>query len=648
MTPEVFAARYPHLAAVLMAMKTATSANFPPDEGSRAGLGKELVDLNQSTESLHNVLEGLFGQPFRPNEDFVHFSLRAYDFLGVSNDVCVFMGRLWAEAISACDVSQRGAFLMKLIEERETLFGALDFAVELFGRVKFTANEVFPWIEKAHHSVGKDLFQRGFWGCLEAYCTKSTEEAITFVGRWLDTNPQGPSLGVATNMIAWLRLAVVSDHSLSPRFAAIEERVRGGGHSAWRALYIQSRAYGVPHLVIGEQEALQLRDEYVRHGSEEEVAWCFLLNSVLHVKPHEEWARREARRISRPQLPEPAKYWVAVATLDGLASCSDHVSDHADEYLAIFSQLLPIGAESTGIWEHVYGTLKSLLDTRTEMARTLMKTLAAHSGETWLKIARDRQFASLFHLLRQKNLHRFVAEDLCFHQNVTARHLGLVIFSDCNVEGISTEALNAATDTQIELLFLEALRRLMDFGALARLQSCIATRIDSIGGDLATLFHEECALQCLNTYKYRSELATCARNHEYLPDIVADATERLANTAAASKSPALQMEVPGMARAQRMHDSKFVREVAKSVKEHSVFLSSFPTVTILYGGNEFRTFVGDRLMEGPSKMHRSSAEVEVPRLEFVDPETMHLRRVAASNRIAQLQGRDITESGRES
>jgi hypothetical protein len=382
-----------------------------------------------------------------------------------------------------------------------------------------------------------------------------------------------------------------------------------------------------------------MRDLYVHPGSEEEIAWCYLLNSIVQIDNRSwVWAQRELQKLSRPGLGEEAKHWAIAAALKGFVSSVQNKAAGAEDWLALFRWHLPIAVGSLGTWEQVYDALRMLVDADVGMAREFIKVIALNSGETWLKVARERQFLSFFHLLRQKGLHIPVAEDLCFQAGAVARHMGLVVLAECGVEAIGLPAVSAASDVQIELLLLEAQRRLLDSGALARLHACLATRVDDIGGDLAEFFHAECAVQCLNTHQYRTVLTASAPNHEYLPDIAADAADRLAEIAKAARSPALQMEVPGMARAQRLHDRKVIREVSQAVKDNSVFLSTMPTVSLLYGGGEYRTFLGNRPLSETSTMHSHSSSVEVPRLEFVDPEGMDQRRVVASNRIAQLNG----------
>jgi hypothetical protein len=177
MIPEWFRSRYPHVSAALLAMKE-IGPNPRDLAAAEAAVALELADANKGGESLSDVLTSLFEAPPRPNDEFLRFSVGAYDQMGVSEQVCLFMGRLWAHAVETWSAPDRAQFLLLLVRGRQEVFQALDFGVELFRRVQFTAEEAFPWIVAAQRPVGNDFYQRGFLGCVEAFCANSPADAI--------------------------------------------------------------------------------------------------------------------------------------------------------------------------------------------------------------------------------------------------------------------------------------------------------------------------------------------------------------------------------------------------------------------------------------------------------------------------------------
>lgn len=644
MIPKWFSERRPHLAVALMAMKSTPPDSPLPSAAVEGEIAREIADANQANDSLSDVLTGIFDVAPEPTDDFMRFSFAAYRQLGVSGDVCVFMGRLWTDAVQAWSPQERTQFLLLCVRDPHEVFQALDFAVELFRRVQFTPDEVFPWIAAAHRQVGNDRIQQGFWGCVEAFCIRSPPEAVAVAERWLDTKPELPALGVIGNMIGWLRLKVVSDPSSAALFEALEQRVQAHGHPAWRAIYIQSWAHAVGQAILNEKKALDIREPYRCSTCDEEIAWCFLLNSIVHSdRPSWSWAHRELTRLASPGLDERAKYWAVLAAMHGLRNADQSDIIPAERWRGLFAALLPVAAVSTATWDQILHTLTTLVEEDLTAMRELVMLLARGSGEAWLEVVKQRKFLSFFQLLRRKGLHSVVSGDLCFQSGASSRHLGLVVFSECSVEALGESVVRSSTATQLELLLLEAQRRSMEYPALARLHACLADSVDRVGGSLPELFYEEVARQCLNTHDYRSAIAAAAPNHEYLGALVLDVRERLSATHKASGSSALQMEVPGFARAQRFHDLKLARDVSKTVREHSTFLRLFPTVSLLYGGMESRTFSSDGSLSGPTRMHSSSSTIEVPRLEAMDPEGMQILRIQASTRIATLEA--LTREG---
>jgi hypothetical protein len=645
MIPDAFASKYPNLASILMAIRSQEPANSCAVGTVGSTEIGELSALINDEEPLVGLLDAVFdGQP-QPDDEFMRFSVTGFVRLGASEEARIFIGRLWADAIQGWDSAGRRDFLRLLLRDPHEVFAALDVATELFRRVQFTVDEIFPWILEAHALIANDTYQEGFWRCVEALSTTSPQAATSLAGRCLDSGPQGHT--VVSNMLAWLRIAVRSQPNVASDFANLEGRLKAPGCPAWRAPYIQSwRCVG--RLVLTEKEALEIRNRYVYADTEEETAWCFLLgSSVLTDKVSWSWAHRELMAAARPSLTDDAKRWAVVAALHGLEAAVQADTIHAREWRELLRALLPIRTSQIGIWQNIHRTLVSLAQRDAPAMHELVRLIAHHSAETWIETLQDRNFASFFHILKQKGLATAVCTDLCLASNARARHLGLVVFDQCGVEGIDRSVVHNATPAQLELLLLEAQRRPIGYGALARLHACLAERVDEIGRNLPELLYEEVSRQCMNTHEYRTALAAASPNNEYLQAILAEVEERLAAIGKASRSPALRMEAPGQNRAQKLHDRKLIRDVSKNIKQHSTFLNIFPTIHMLYGGMEPRIFTREGTLSPPVQMHSATSSVEVPRLECLDTEGMCLRRLAAAARVSALDSLPADEDDRQ-
>src|ERR1035437_5643734 len=191
MIPDAFASKYPNLASMLMAIRSQEPANSCAVGTVGSTEIGELSALINDEEPLVGLLDAVFdGQP-QPDDEFMRFSVTGFVRLGASEEARIFIGRLWADAIQGWDSAGRRDFLRLLLRDPHEVFAALEVATELFRRVQFTVDEIFPWILEAHALIANDAYQEGFWRCVEALSTTSPQAATSLAGRCLDSGPQG-------------------------------------------------------------------------------------------------------------------------------------------------------------------------------------------------------------------------------------------------------------------------------------------------------------------------------------------------------------------------------------------------------------------------------------------------------------------------
>jgi len=634
MIPESFISKYPCVAAVLDAMTSPGMPSMPPDTIIRAKIAVELEGANEDVDSIALLFHGLFGT-LEPDGEFMRFGIGTYIRLGVNDLTRRFVGQLWAEAFRQWEPTQRAEFLSLTVNDDREVFLAIDLCVEVFRAVRFATDEAFQWIAAAHEKTRRDGYQRGFWACVEAYCATSPLQAIAVAERWLAVRSDSSSLGVVENMVGWLRFSVASEPSASLPLASLEKRIQSPGSSVWRALYVRSWSLAAGEPMLDEAKALGIRDQFVRANTEEEIAWCFLLNAITHSdRGAWPWVHREFKAVARASLSDEAKYWTVMAALHGIETGTER---ECAIWRGVLVAVLPISAGHIPSWRTIHQGLLTLTEKNSSEMCALAVTLGRCSGATWLHVLRERGSDGFFESLRQRGLHAPLSGDLCFQPGSASRRMGLYLFSECEVARFGLDVTEEASESQLELLLLEAQRHSMRFEALARLHACLAHRVDVLGGSLPELLYDEIAKQCLNTRAYRLALLAAAPGDEYLAAILADSEERLDLTSGACKSPALQMEVVGQMRAEMLSQKRMAREVGSAVRRRSIFMSTLRNVSLLYGENEWRSFMPDGSLSKAHGLKLISESIEVPRLEFLDPEGMFLHRLAASTRIRALE-----------
>jgi hypothetical protein len=80
---------------------------------------------------------------------------------------------------------------------------------------------------------------------------------------------------------------------------------------------------------------------------------------------------------------------------------------------------------------------------------------------------------------------------------------------------------------------------------------------------------------------------------------------------------------------------RFSRDVSKSAEKYSIFSQLLPKVYLLYG-KRWRFVDANENLSNPSELQKTEVNTEIPRLEYISPEAMRVRRTFALTRIKSL------------
>ena len=609
------------------------------DESKRSVIAGELraaLARNEPSEQVANCIWKAAGES---QATFFEQSVTAYHCLGVSDEVRDFMGRLWASVLQGWPVPAQQEFLQRIVgEERLHLFEALDFAPPVFRRIPFSPEFMSGWVVVARKAVGNDLFQRGLFGCLENFAWHQPAATLEIIPLMLRDRHDPQVRGAIARLLHEVRRKnKVQEGSLAGALNSVEASLRAPGDAALRSLFLESWAIAAGEAELDEARALALRD--LCHGAAEEtLAWCFLLARVVDSRrEHWPWVHRELVAVSLQPLDAQAKFWVTTAALHGWmqANEGDTISRKAwaDLYFA-----LPLTKTDGGAWRQLEHVLVEMLAREPARACEFILRLAAVSGKIWCELLdEERDHLAWFNQMLQRHPQAAaLVTSLCLSHEKRARKLGVKLFAACNVEALQPEAIAQANAIQLELLVLQASLMAGEYDDTARLHASIARRIDELGGQLAETFYGEVEIQARNTHQYRERLEKNANGHARLVATVQEAHRSLDATIAAAKSPALMMEIPGRERAERLAMRQFGRKVQQGFSKFSILQHIATTVPLLYGRTWRSQDLAGNLTDA-SSLQKSEVKMEMPRLEFVNPDAMRYRRLVAGQRIAELQ-----------
>lgn len=605
------------------------------DPPAQIGRKEELRKIVHNGEALDEVFKAIWDEVKESQARFFENGINAYHHLGVSDDVRAFMGRLWCSALRTWPVSAQHEFLHRIIDRKGFhLFEALDFSPPLFQHITLSPEFMMTWVTDARRAVGNDLYQRGLIACVENYARYQPTATFAMIRMAVAQRHDPQVRGTLARMLHLAREVVRPEDS--PDLNEVENALRSPGDAASRALLLESWALGPA--TLSESRALALHRELCLGASDEQATWCFLLAQVVSAnKSAWPWVHRELGKLSGTNLDIQARYWVLTAAVNGWAA-ADGTDITRENWTTLFFSLPPLTTADGGAWRHLEYVLTDSLPSRPAVTRGFMVRLAETAGRAWHELMDDDRglLASWCEALRSSGQASALVTQLCLSAVRQARRVGIKLLGAIPDVTLDAAALAAATPTQLELLVLQASLQLGDNVNTARLHASIAAAVDRVGGDMADLFYDEVLTQALNTNQYREAIKELAADHARIQSTLSEAHRQLDATIAAAKSPALQMQIPGRHRAEALAARRFSRQVAKGMDKVSILKHIATTVQLLYGKVWRMQDAGGNLTDA-SALTLSSVSMEMPRLEFVTPDAMRLRRLAAARRITELQ-----------
>lgn len=635
--PPALAARYPLITRALQDQQARSDLPHPRDPNGRVALLSEMSTLLAAGDDLAPLATSVFPQGITPS-NFAEFSIETYRYFGADDEVRAFTGKLWTDVLRGWTEDERREFLFAAIGDRHSIFSSLDFAIEVFRQIPFSAATMLPWLRQARAKLGNDLYQRGFWGSLEAFTTRSPAEAVKVAEQWLAQNPIDTERAVVARLVGIARLRLRPGESGKTEIDALDSRLRQGGCSEWRSLFLESWAMLAADKQLIEEKALRLRDELGTQGEQELGAWCYLLSVVARADQAAwRWVHREIVALASPKLGISARFNLLVAAITAWDTADAATPVSRAQWEEIVLSLQPSNKDENGFWNRLEYFLRDIGQKAPERLLPFVERIIQVAGEAFReKIEDHRESEGFIAVFRDRNIQAEAATRLCLCASSDGRRIGLTLFGRAFVDQLDPAALASATHKQLELIFREAQRSLMDSTALGRLHAGLAPHFDHLNKELADDFYDEVAVQCKNSHGYREALKAASDSHARLAAVLAEVETFFKNLAEAAKSPALQIQVPGYRRAEQAFHRKFSRDVARSADKYSVFAQFAKKVQLLYGRN-WRMMRNAGELSPSSALKELSHSFEMPRMEFVDPEGQHRRRIAAVVCINQLE-----------
>jgi hypothetical protein len=607
--------------------------------------GREVVKGSDDQKELDAEVDKLFVDPDRASSAFAElfpegvpgpqvFFDRISDLqlrLGWGETAHRVTGLLLSLAAEKLPPPQGEALFRALPQVRSPLFFQfLDSLSVLLSRRELRAEFAAEWFPSLLRRVGNDLASGGFWNAVAAYCTKYPKNALQLLKRLSGTSGE-QEISVASYVLGSLRCVDMEDATAAD-FRDFEALLSASSATVARAIFHRSwlRSAWCGKMRKADLELLTTRMTTGSAEEREQVFWLVcrsLLSPTISedsLKFGWDWLQSHVSGDIAPV----AKYNV----VDFAAQLpSDKFRQATELVLAV----QPITPEYKGIWKEIEHFLVNLLGGNLALFRQFIAELATRNGESWLKILHEPgQFEWLLSEMQSKDVSSAIGE-LILAEQPKCRELGLFFFDKLNLTTLPTAVFDKVDERRVALAFYELQRSVIHGSAIARFLIFLIPLVERTSPALQDEFYNELVLQLKNyPGACKEQFALEAKKLPILQKAIDEVDTYFAELKNAYKSPINQISISGFNRSARLHSRRMTNQVSKGAEELSIFTKLVKKVVLLYG-REWRTFHGGVLGES-SGLKQISTSMEFPRMEFIDPEGMQLRRIHASVRITEL------------
>jgi hypothetical protein len=605
-------------------------------------VGNAFLCALNNKENVKKCVDALFPTGASVDNSFFVQLDEFHRWIGVSSSGDEAMGLVWSEAIGRLSKSKQQDQLNVFARLDSRNFFEYSRSVWVVARDnEFDADFLVGWFVELLKAVETDMMQEDVWKTIRTACVFKSQTAIRVLYQYL-LEPNDRRNNIASFMLGVLRSQSL-DAKLSGERQQIDDDYQNNSDPSLRAVFNRSWVTTARERELTEVELNQLISRGERSIDDLDnivIVVCRLV--VLQRLPlilltqAVQWVDKT---IS-PALSSNAKYNVvnAASSLFG-GSNEDDWTSHSKKWIL---KIQPIHFRDEGTWNCIEKLLCDVLTKDLSELSSIFFQLSSTSAREILHLMKKREFSHFLQELAKHKPEPLVAQLSLSHHTPT-RKLGLFIFNELSIDEFPSSELQSSDLKGIQLLFYEAQRTYLSPNTVGKVLAAVVSVIDKFQSEFQGEILDELRLQCHNfPGGCRKELERLAMNSPLVTTAMKEVADYFESLKRAHESGVNAMEVTGARKAAREQRRRFNKQVSEGAKSASSLLRMMKHVSLIYGMSASQ-FI-NRVLTDSNPLFQSSYSMEIPVVDFFDPEEMALRRLHASKRISQLLGDHEEES----
>jgi len=545
------------------------------------------------------------------------------------------IGLVWSEAMRDFPPEDRQAQLRSFTGQApQDVFEHLSCLWVIIRDHAFPVSFLAEWFVDIVRAVEGDILQDGVWTAIRTLCTHHVDTALEVL-RLLPTPLDDTRLNIAGFMLGVLRASGLEGER-DREFRVVETFFRDHADERCRAVFNWSWATTARDRALTPEELDSLLARADRSPEDLSNVICVACRLLTGPKDaNSDVAQRCRQWIGRrvsPSISRDAKCYVARAARSIARSTKDGggASDVPDWILAI----QPVSLDDMGTWNFIGGYLWEVLQKNRERFIDTFERLCTSGAATIHRLIHDRKFQRLHMDMHKAGVETLVGR-LCVSADMDRRRLALYLFDSLEMPEFPPAALTSS-DIASRLLFYESQRASLSPKSIARILVAVARSAESATDGFREEVFAELKLQALNfAGECRAELGARGKTIPIVMKALEEVASYFTDLERAHKAGINAMEVTGYRRAVVEQRRSFSRLVAKNADADSTILRMMKKTRLLYGRTT-GMFLGGQVLGDPMPLAHSSVSMEIPIVDYCDPEEMAMRRFHSSAAIERL------------
>ena len=632
-----------HLRKVLVALAV-IKADAPDDEIPMDSVAADRLLAKISTQDeAASVVRLLFpaGTPLDTRFYEALSDLRCW--LGVDDSAIEAIGRLWSAAMSDLPPEDQQQLLMTLTAPGNHDFHeCMQSLPHVVADHDIPAEFCLPFFARVAIILQGDVGY-GFGESARAMIEHHPRTAISLVRQAVQTPGPAETI-VATCFLGILRTRTLPE-DIQSDFKQVETAIASHDDPDVRSIYNWSWCNTAYETGISSDQfqALIQRADSDNPGETDDVI-AAASRTILSNHVEQEvfadglaWLHDNVTRVTTSQGKQNV-ITTASRLVRGLCVTGEKQPDCTEWLVA----LQPVPASDLGSWAKIEDCLVETLAEDIDRFRSLFRRLAEVAAGTIHEVMQEpRQFRRLMRELKKADIAALIGE-LCVSHDMACRRLGLYLFDRLEVDEIPQSVFPADDTNAVQRVFFELQRTMRQPEALARLFVSMLPQMERADENFSEWFADELKVQIRNFGGgCRQELERLAGDHSIVKSALEAATEACEALQRAHDAGINGMEVTGHRRAAVLDHRRLARDMKHGIARHSFFFNPGTQFEPIFG-RTVSIFIDGNLRDS-TPLIPFSGNVELPFVDFRDPEEMAMRRICASKNIKAIQDVDQTD-----